>query len=270
MSNSPVDVNPIDSSKPSQDSNLYQKEEEKMRDWIIAETSVTVTCRRYIISILAICAVILCGGIAIPFAVKDRIVGVDPFEITTFTWFIVGFILVLAKSRYVSYWPWHDFLHGRVVCNSVTDLADVTGVDAQLVLMKLLHNERKTTLTTRGPYNRMFARRELIMGGFSINVEVKTSTMFASGFILLKVLSQDGEHLISLDVRKGAQLAYASKNALAAKYLSCLDIGKRYFDEDEIDTSHNQSKSSRVLYLEENELNYNKVLGLYCGDSSFG
>ena len=73
----------------------------------------------------------------------------------------------------------NNFIHGCVVCCSVTDLVDVTGVDAQLILTRLLNNERKTTLVTRGPYNGMFSQKTGSQGslGFSIDVPVETSTI---------------------------------------------------------------------------------------------
>ena len=237
--------------------------------------------------IMALCSLVLGGGLAIPFAVKERITGVDPFQLTTFAWLLVGVILIVAKSRYVTEWPWHDFLRGRVVCQSVSDLADVTGVDAQVILTMLLHNEQNTTLVTRGPYNGMFSRRAEAISteGFSIDVAVQLSTMLASGFIILKVLSQSGEHLITLDVRKGTSTDYATHDGLGVKYLACLDLGKRDLNEDEEDENDYQDEKGRldeedllkspstpthVLYLVHGELNYTKVLGLYIADSYFG
>jgi hypothetical protein len=250
----------------------YLKEEKIMRGWIFAETSVTVKCRGYIIAVMTICSVVLSGGLAVPFTVHGRITGVDPFQITMFAWLIIGVILIVAKTRYVTEWPWHDFLHGRVVCQSVSDLADVTGVDSQMILTKLLYNERNTTLVTRGPYNGMFSRRADAPGseGFSIDVAAQLSTMLASGFIILKVLSSSGEHLITLDVRKGTDLDYASHDGVGVKYLACLDLGKMDFDEDGDDIIENPSKTPTVLHLLHGELHYTKVLGLYVCDSLFG
>src|ERR1700722_11857733 len=94
----------------------------KMDQWIISEDAVIINCRLYVITIIAIAIVIILGGMAIPFVVKNKIEGVDPFQITTYCWFLAGFITILAKSRYVSEWPWHDFLRGRVVCQSISDV----------------------------------------------------------------------------------------------------------------------------------------------------
>lgn len=251
----------------------YVKEEKRMQSWVFAETSVTVRCTGYIMAIMALCALILGGGLAIPFVVRNEIVGVDPFQITTFSWLVVGVILIVAKTRYVTEWPWHDFLHGRVVCKSVSDLAEVTGVDAQLILTKLLYDERNTTVVTRGPYNGMFSRRPegLASDGFSIDVPAQLSTMLVSGFIILKVLSSSGEHLITLDVRKGTELDYAAHDGVDLKYLACLDLGKRDFDdEEEEEQSPKPQADRRVLYLSQDKVHYTKVLGLYICDALFG
>ncbi|KAI4644515.1 hypothetical protein J4E93_006420 [Alternaria ventricosa] len=174
--------------------------EMRMNEWIISELTVTLKCHRYVYTILCFCAVLICGATAVPFSVQNRLKGVDPFNITTFAWLLAGFILVIAKSRYVCEWPWHDFLRGRVVCKSIKEMADVTGIDDQMILTSLLHNERDTTLITKGPYNGMFDRRaESGNEGFSIDIPVHLSTMLASGFIVLKVLSVKGERLICLD-----------------------------------------------------------------------
>jgi hypothetical protein len=264
-----------DGKKEAQVVQQYLEDEKIMRGWIFAETSVTVKCRGYIVSVMAICSVILGAGLAVPFTVQNRIVGVDPFQITTFAWLLVGVVLIVAKTRYVTEWPWHDFLHGRVVCQSVSDLADVTGVDSQMILTKLLYNERNTTLVTRGPYNGMFSRRAEAneasgSDGFSIDVAVQLSTMLASGFVILKVLSSSGEHLITLDVRKGTDSDFACHDGVGVKYLACLDLGKRDFDEDEDDILENSLKTPAVLYLLHGSLHYTKVLGLYICDSLFG
>ncbi|KIW11026.1 hypothetical protein PV08_10325 [Exophiala spinifera] len=262
----------VDTKKEMQVVQQYVKEEKRMQSWVFAETSVTVRCTGYIMAIMGLCAVVLGGGLAIPFVVRNEIVGVDPFQITTFTWLIVGVILIVAKTRYVTEWPWHDFLHGRVVCKSVSDLAEVTGVDAQLILTKLLYDERNTTVVTRGPYNGMFSRRPEGPGsdGFSIDVPAQLSTMLVSGFIILKVLSSTGEHLITLDVRKGTELDYAAHDGVDLKYLACLDLGKRDFEDEEEDQIPKPKAERRVLYLVQNKVHYTKVLGLYICDALFG
>jgi hypothetical protein len=244
----------------------YRKEDAKMKKWIFSSTSVTVKCRPFVISTLSGCAVLIIGALVLPFLVKNRLPGVDPFQITTFTWLVVGVILIAAKSRYVSEWPWHDFVRGRVVCHSVDDVADVTGVDRQMILLKLLNNEH-STLQSRGPFNGMFSRRveDAQPGGsvvgFSIDVPVQLSTMLASGFIVLKVLSTQGEHLICLDARKKTAPDYANSRSHPVSYLSCMDLPSG----DESTKSEND-----VLYLRRNNIGWYKLVGLYHANAVFG
>src|SRR5277367_1502261 len=162
---------------------------------------------------------------AIPFAVGTRIRGVDPFQITTFAWVLAGFIAIVAKSRYVSEWPWHDFLRGHVICRSIKDVCDVTSMYSQMVLMYLLLEERDKTHRTKGPYNGMFSRKAEDKTGFAIDEATRLSTMLASGYILLKVLNEHGEHLICLDIRKGSKGEGPLKGE-TGRFLSCMDIGK--------------------------------------------
>ena len=39
-------------------------------------------------------------------------------------------------------WAWKDFLRGCIVCHSVSEVATVTQIDAQVVLSKLLDHAR--------------------------------------------------------------------------------------------------------------------------------
>lgn len=273
---------------------LYAKSRDEMDAWVISEDSVTIRCQLFVAIILTIAGIVVCGGMTVPFVVGTRIRGVDPFQISTFSWLIAGAIIVLAKSKYVSVWPWHDFLHGRVVCKSVGDVTDVTGISRQMVLMKLLHDERNNDLVTRGPYNGMFKRRAAGSGGFSIDESVHLSTMIASGFVIFKVLNEKGEHLICIDVRKGAS-GKAPTRGEDDTFLAYLDIGKDAIQEDtedasirgnentdtNPDVSHSgpnkqdsrktkDKSSEKVLKLIRKEFRWTKVLGVYVRDSRFG
>lgn len=237
-----------------------------MDEWIFAATIITVHCKPFVFGILIVCAILVIGALILPFFVKDKLPGVDPFQITTFTWLVVGVILITAKGRYVKEWSWHDFVHGRVVCDSITDLADVTGVDEQKILMKLLHNERSLNLLTRGAHNGMFSRQsDSPSEGFSIDEPVKLSTMLKSGFIILKVISHQGEHIICLDARKESYLDYADSDTSRLTYLSCLEIPVP-----EETAERKGRKSPNVLYLQRNSIGWNKLVGLFVGEMVFG
>ena len=234
-----------------------------MESWVITESSITVNCKLYVLVVLGICGIILMGGIAIPFTVKGRVEGVDPFQMTTFTWLLTGTFLLLAKSRYVSEWAWHDFLRGQVVCKTTTDLASVTGIHHQMILTKLLHYEKTAILRTTGPYNGMFTRKAENQEGFSIDVPVQLSTLLASGFVILKVLSDEGEHLILLDARKDSLLDSAYTSERMVRYISCLDIRKKDVRDDGVNLKSKEKGAGKILFLTENHLRWNKVLGLY-------
>ena len=103
--------------------------------------------------------------------------------------------------------------------------------------------------------------------------------MLASGFVVLKVVNENGEHLLCLDVRKGVEGVgtSASEND---QNLSCMDIGK-----DELQTAFDatasrsawstmnrftKAKQKKVIRLSVQDFRYNKVLGMYIRDSRFG
>ena len=257
----------------------YERDKTRMDTWAVSEDVITIKCRPYVVTIILLAALALFGGMSVPFVVGTRIRGVDPFQITTFAWLVSGFFVILAKSRYVNEWPWHDFLRGRVVCRSIKDVCDVTGIDTQVVLMNLLHEERENPLTTKGPYNGMFGRRSGDAHGFSIDVPVQLLTMLASGFVVLKVVNEKGEHLLCLDVRKGVE-GVGTSALENDQNLSCMDIGK-----DEMQTAFDatasrsawstmnrftKAKQEKVIRLSAHDFRYNKVLGLYIRDSRFG
>lgn len=250
---------------------LYQESSHKMRTWVFTATSVTVRCRGYILGVLSLCLAIVLGGLAVPFTVTDRIAGVDPFNITMFVWLIVGTILVAAKGRYVKEWPWNDFIHGRVVCTSVSDLAEVSGIDKQLVLLKLLNDEQAIKLITDGPYNGMFSQKaEVGSRAFSIDEPVKLSTMITAGFIILKVLSEHGEHLVCLDSRRNSSIGYASSTSEGLRYLSCRNLINPDDGHNITTVSKNIEGMKEILYLKREKLGWKRVLGLYIAKVAFG
>jgi hypothetical protein len=261
----------------------YAEHKREMDTWIVFEDSITVRCRCYVVTVICVAVLIVCGGMAIPFIVGNKIRGVDPFQITIFSWIATGFLVALAKSRYVSEWPWHHFIRGEVVCRGVKDISDVTGIDPQMILMNLLHEEENSILITRGPYNGMFGRKTTETGsGFSIDSPVHLSTMLASGFIVLKVINELGEHLICEDVRKGAS-ARLIPSGEDQEYISYMDIGKDVLGDeldevdemDGMDEKHSMGKaaeatSQKVLRLSMKEFTWKKTAGLYIHDSKFG
>jgi hypothetical protein len=166
----------------------YETRKAEIKDWAITEDSVRVRTKKYSGIVLTIAIIIIGGSLPVPFLVKNRIPGVDPFQFITFSWLLAGAFLVGAKSRYVENWPWHDFLRGQILCRSVSELAVASRVNKQTVLLYLLHHEFRNPLVFRGPYHGVFRRRaELGTEGFSIDVPVGHATVLAAGFIVLRV-----------------------------------------------------------------------------------
>ncbi|PMD41742.1 hypothetical protein L207DRAFT_633067 [Hyaloscypha variabilis F] len=244
---------------------------EKMAHWLLNESTIVVECKGYVLIVLLISAIILLGGIAIGVTVGERIPGVDPWEITNYSWLVVGVVLVFAKSRYVTDWPWHDFLRMRVVCSSVSDLVEVGKVSEQMILIKLLLEENQTTLTTTGPYNGMFTRRAGQGEGFAIDVPVSLSTLFAAGFIVLKVRGEEGDNVVVLDSRRGTDVQMMASRGESGEWLSCVDVGGKVPSGlKEKNLSSRLKSRGKMFRLSRNKIKWSKVLGLFAEESSFG
>lgn len=257
----------------------YDSTTDRMKAWKITPTYIKVGCRKYVISAIAVAVLIVLGGLAVPFSVQSRIRGVDPFQITLFTWIVSGFVLVLAKSRYVSNWPWHDFLKGKVVCRSLSDLTDVSSLDTQIILLYLLHKEWRTLLVSNGPYNGLFIRkcdprtydkRYVVpqKEGFSIDRPVALSTMYAAGFVMLKVASTDGEDLICLDGRKGG-CDYGS-HGREANWMTCRNFNDDILESARDSATRMKEREHTVLFLQRMKFRWERALGVYIKETHFG
>ncbi|KAK3349882.1 hypothetical protein B0T25DRAFT_250760 [Lasiosphaeria hispida] len=171
------------------------------RDWDIEETTVGVNCVRYVYTVLALAGLLVAGGLTAAFTIGDRLEGVDPFGIATFSWVLAAFLILIAKSVRVTEWPWRSFLQGRVTCRSLSELRAVTGANEQDLILYLLTNEQENVLVTRGPYNRLFTRKG--DSGFSIDVKPEVRTLVAAGIILVKVALRNGSPaLVCFDLRR--------------------------------------------------------------------
>ncbi|KAJ8119757.1 hypothetical protein ONZ43_g3364 [Nemania bipapillata] len=253
----------------------YKKHSKTMNQWVTAQKTITVDCYWYSRFFISLAIFLVLGSLAIPFTVGERITGVDPFQFVSFTWLFAGFILVTAQSRYVNNWPWHDFLGGRVVCRSVKDLAESSGIDPQMILLYLLHNEHKNTLALSGPFTGVFKRVLTEGDGFVIDVPTQLSTLLAGGLLVFKVLNEKGEHLICIDIRQGSR-SIARKGK--ANYNACMDVG---WDDstgaDDLDDQESSAanmrtteRADKVIKLRRHEFAWERMLGLYVKDAAFG
>jgi hypothetical protein len=276
----------------------YTAKFENMTKWRIRSTDIVVYCRFYVRCIQGLATMLVLGGLSVPFSVGDRIAGVDPFQIATYTWLLAGFLLISAKSFYVDDWPWNDFLHGHVKCRSVSDLSEVSGIDSQIILLFLLRNEWTNLLVTDGPYNGMFDRTlerrgvkqerdekkdknkgpaAIVSQGFSIDEPSHVHTLLASGIAVLKVRDGSGEHLVCIDGRKG--FWDMSQSGAQGKWMTCPNFNSEQletiFDEHTRGSGeHDEHKRGNIQLgvhmLERVEFRWAKVLGVYTKDSKFG
>ncbi|CAK7236698.1 hypothetical protein SBRCBS47491_009726 [Sporothrix bragantina] len=179
-------------------------------EWVVEERTVRVRCTTYVYTVLAICSLLVIGGLMIGVflgrAEENSIAlqNVDPFGITTYAWVLAGFIMLVAKSVRVNEWPWRDFLLQRVTCHSLSELQAVTGIDAQALLVHLLATESENVLVAAGPYNKVFARRGAAGEGFKVDIKPEIRTLLAAGLVFVKVSTHhQGTALVCLDLRSG-------------------------------------------------------------------
>lgn len=236
-----------------------EKARELMDTWVLEEKGVMVQCNSYVIGLMCLCALVVAGGIAFGASVGERVPGVDPFDITSYCWLLSAFLLLMAKSIRVQTWSWTDFLHGRVLCKSVSELSSVTGIDNQLILAKLLQDESVSYLQTRGPYNTVFKRKS--DDGFSIDRPLKIWTMFLSGLIMIEVESARGAAVVCLDLRRGtsahmiANLGDVSSKEEEAHYIYGYKLSEK-------DQSRGSLSKNRIR-LKSGQMNWMQALGIY-------
>ncbi|KAK4102047.1 hypothetical protein N658DRAFT_470579 [Parathielavia hyrcaniae] len=171
---------------------------DNVEKWVIDERSIVITSLWYSWVVLAAVGILVCGGVGLV-AVEDRIAGVDPSNLALMVWTAAGFLMIYAKSMRVENWPWRDFLRGRVVCRSVSEVQAVTGVDPQLLLAVLLRFETRVMLGKCGPFRGIFNRKA--EDGFAIDVPPTTQTAAAGGHLFVGVLGGLGPALVELEAR---------------------------------------------------------------------
>ncbi|KAF3001034.1 hypothetical protein E8E14_006142 [Neopestalotiopsis sp. 37M] len=208
----------------------YEAAWDIMRSWEVGTSSVRVDCKGYVAAVAFTAACFVAVGLVACFTVGERIEGVDPGQLAGYS-------------------------------------CDVSGISEQIILMYFLQNEWKTLLQTCGPYNGMFKRISKD-GGFSIDVPTHTSTILASGFVLLKVRSDSGEHLICIDGRKGG--FDAARTGHKGKWLTCPDFQDDYLEQVRGSGLRQADVENKVFLLRRREFAWRKVLGIYVRDCRFG
>lgn len=240
----------------------------RMTTWVFEEKGVMVKCKTYVAMTMLSAAMLAAGGLAVGVTLGPRISAVDPFNLTTYCWALAAFVILIAKSVRVKEWSWNDFLHCRVLCKSVSELASVTGIDEQLILAKLIQDDTSSILETRGPYNQVFDGRKA-GDGFSIDRPIGIWAMLLSGIIMIEVETLDGRRLVSLDVRRGTKLAVVQNRGdqfyecLYSKEGQILDPTVR-----EILGEEGQGSTTQVQ-LKRGELTWTRALGLYSNKEAY-
>jgi len=234
-----------------------------MSTWVIDENSVTVQCGWYVWPIIVAAMILAGGGLAIGLSAGQRIKGVDPTNLATYTWALATFIILICKSVMVNNWTWSDFLHQRVRCLSVSELEAVTKINPQLLIAKLLHDEGGgSVLKIRGPFNSVFMNRS--DSGFSIDQPIEIGTLLLSGLTLLKVVTPRGHALVCLDSRRGTDLKVVEHQGNQAKeHLVCEDINRLQKRAKEGSVSHGHKHPVKLQLTRTSDLKWKRVRGVY-------
>ncbi|KAK1726893.1 uncharacterized protein BDZ83DRAFT_536223, partial [Colletotrichum acutatum] len=241
--------------------NELKKLTEYMDEWVVDETCVTVSCPGYVWGVIFTAVLFAAGGLGIGFSVGQRINGVDPSNLATYLWVVAAFIVLVGKSMKVKEWTWNDFLRRRVRCCSVSELQSVTRIDGQLIIAKLLHDERRgSVLNIRGPYNSAFLRRST--EGFSIDRPISSSTLLISGLTMLKVVTAKGHALVCLDFRRGTDLRVIAHTPDPRKeHLICEQIDR--LQPGASATADGAQSQTKHAFSRSSELKWKRVQGIY-------
>ncbi|KAL2785795.1 hypothetical protein BJX66DRAFT_49557 [Aspergillus keveii] len=235
---------------------------DQLETWTIDEKSITIPYRRYCYGSLGVCATLVSGGLAIGLTVERRINGVDPFNISIFCWTLAAFLALLLKSIRVENWPWRDFLRGRVVCRSVSEVRDVAGMEPQLLLSILLILEMQVMLSKRGRFCVLFAQKE--DDGFLVDIPITTKAMNDGGCFFAKVVTDAGPALVCVRAPWGRSYTnvepYESNSRGEEASCSKMEDAWKWGKGD---------KEHPLYQLSTNSLAWARVVGLFCKDAYF-
>jgi len=246
----------------------YAKAIAEVDKWVVDEGSVIVTSVWYSYIVLAAVGILICGGVALV-AVQDRIGGVDPSNLTVLVWTAAGFVMIYFKSRRVENWPWRDFLQGRVVCRSVSELHAVTKVDKQVLLAVLMRYEVQVILNKCGPFRGLFDRKD--GGGFSIDVPPLNETARAGGHIFIGVDTAQGPALVDLEAHSRAPLTTVEvgDNRKGGETYICRDFLDPGMYETGVSTGEESTESLPIYPICTNAISWNHVKGVFVERAQF-
>jgi hypothetical protein len=238
---------------------------ELMSGWVFDSEAIVIKCRMVAAIIIVPALLVAGGGVALLLAPYHKPKGVDPSNFMIFLWSIAISYLLMAKAFFVPDWPWHDFLRAEVYCRSISEVGRITGIDRQLILMHVLANERKLSLRVRGPYAMLFSNLDMerakSKSGFAIDVPITLDTVYASGYLVLKVITQAGPRLVFVDGRAGTS-AYIATGTTLRSYVVAEDL------EETPREKRQTSQRPMQLVSEDMSWKHNTVLGLYVNKSA--
>ncbi|KAI1745487.1 hypothetical protein F4680DRAFT_402359 [Xylaria scruposa] len=242
--------------------------------WIIDERSIVISDIWYSWVVLFAVGVLVTGALVLV-AVQDKIAGVDPSNLSVLVWTAAGFLVVYFKSRRVENWPWRDFLRGRVVCRSVSEVHAVTKIDPQLLLAVLLRCETRMFLHKRGPFNALFELQS--DDGFAIDVPPLTETAISGGHTFLMVDSFYGPALVGLRAKKWeGYKSFSPRDEKRGEGFICRDLrdpGSYSLPLSERRTGQASSKATEILplyHIRTSDLEWYRVQGVFVQKAVFG
>lgn len=252
----------------------------QVTSWDIAEKTITIPHKWYSAITLLVCSLVIGGGVVF-IALGDRVNAVDPSNLTTLSWAAAGFILVWFQSQRVQDWPWRDFLRGRIVCRSVTEVVSVTRMHPQTFMAILLRYQKRFGLTTSGPHNSLFEKKA--EDGFSIDVPQLTRTAVDGGTIFVAVDSDSGPALVALPANNWTKFSRVTPTSACKENqrLICKDfLSPRMYPLEKADPDHqktendedkmNDGKDQVPLYpICSEEFHWFGVRGIYAGNACY-
>ncbi|RPA79978.1 hypothetical protein BJ508DRAFT_132922 [Ascobolus immersus RN42] len=255
----------------------------KMDKWIYGRSEITVDCSLYVFASVLLGLLLIIGGLVMGFTLGARVPGVDPSNLATYSWAVALLVVLLSQGMRVDVWTWRDYLRGRVRCRSVSELSAMSGIDAELILAKLIHDstDRNIILHVSGPFHYLFRRTGASLAsaddesGFAIDTPLTMRTLLISGIIPLGVYTQKGVALVYLDVRRGTRNAIVRHNSNLARtnnffcslHLPLLNKPKKPARNwlGNLTTSHTAEEQS--VRIRNQDIGWFKIYGVFCADN---
>jgi len=233
-----------------------------MSKWTIDKESIIIPTRWYCWGTLALCAILVLGGLAIGLTVQQRINGVDPFNLSIFCWTLAAFIVLFVKALRVEDWPWRDFFRGKVVCRSASEVVAVSRIEAQILLCILLRLESTIILTKCGPFGGIFKQKG--DQGFSIDLPLTTEFMMKAGYFFIQVQGSKGPALVAVNAAQGREYNSVDPLRFAAR-----EYGRKCLNLQDPSRWGSGEREKDLYLLVDDEVHWCRVEGIFAKDAYF-